>query len=966
MKPIAARRTGHARAAKRSGPSMNDMLSHLLTLKAETRGYWAERILAELEFAVRLSRGAGRQHDALIRTAIESLAAQQASMGGITRDVVEETEAKIQALAEEAKGYTLLCAAHAHIDMNWLWRFDETVAVTLDTFRTMLTLMTEYPGFIFSQSQAAVYRIVEEHDPEMLKEIRKRVKEGRWEVTASTWVEADKNMPSGESLARHALYAKRALARLLDIAPETLLLDFEPDTFGHSRNVPEILSGAGVRWYYHCRGYDGHILYKWQAPSGAQVITYRDPWWYNGEVGPSFAATVPDFCRKNGMPAMLRVYGVGDHGGGPTRRDIERIIDMDSWPVFPRIRFATFREFFQLAENVSDKLPVVNRELNPVFTGCYTTQARIKSANRTVENRLVEAETFSSIASVVTSSQYRTAHLARAWEAALFNQFHDIIPGAGVVDTREYALGRFQQIMAVAGTEESLALRRIASLVDTSALGDPKEDARATTSEGGGAAYGVFDFTVSLVERGRGRTRIVHVFNSLPWARTGHVEAVIWDWPGDPARLQVRDAAGAEIAHQILPNEERLIVGKSYWGHQYLRLLLPVSTPGCGYATLSLTETPPHELLTNLPDEPRVERLEEHVLENDLIRAVFDPRTAELASLVDKASGEEMIDRARGGGMFRLVNEDDAKGMTAWIVGRWKSVRSVHDDVRLSSVAGGTGLRQWLSFEAGFAASRLKVTVSLDKGSASLSWSVECEWLEIGRKGSGIPQLNFFLPLTGEMKAYRYDVPFGVVDRHAALQDFPANSWALGVPKKPGRAAVMLIADQKHGFRCVENSLSLTLLRSSFDPDPHPDLGVHRFGFAVALVDCASAARLAAAASERAHPLVALSGTAHAGSLPLTQGFFSLEGGSVAVSTIKMPEDEEGARLLVRLYETDGKKTTAGLKFFCAPDSARRVDINESTIGEAGAVSLEGDVVRVELEPYTVQSIVVHFEGCRQ
>ena len=148
---------------------MNDMLSHLLTLKAETRGYWAERILAELEYAVRLSRGAGRQHDALIRTAIESLAAQQASMGGITRDVVEETEAKIQALAEEAKGYTLLCAAHAHIDMNWLWRFDETVAVTLDTFRTMLTLMTEYPGFIFSQSQAAVYRIVEEHDPEMFK-----------------------------------------------------------------------------------------------------------------------------------------------------------------------------------------------------------------------------------------------------------------------------------------------------------------------------------------------------------------------------------------------------------------------------------------------------------------------------------------------------------------------------------------------------------------------------------------------------------------------------------------------------------------------------------------------------------------------------------------------------------------------------------------------------------------------------
>ncbi len=111
----------------------------------------------------------------------------------------------------------------------------------------MLDLMNEYPGFTFSQSQASVYRIVEEHDPELLKEIRRRVKEGRWEVTASTWVETDKNMPCGESLARHVLYTKRYLARLFDLEGERLAIDFEPDTFGHSRNVPEILARGGVR-----------------------------------------------------------------------------------------------------------------------------------------------------------------------------------------------------------------------------------------------------------------------------------------------------------------------------------------------------------------------------------------------------------------------------------------------------------------------------------------------------------------------------------------------------------------------------------------------------------------------------------------------------------------------------------------------------------------------------------------------
>lgn len=945
---------------------MNDMISHLLALKSETRGYWADRLVAELEYAVKLSRAAGRKHDALLRVAIESLAALQASMGAITRETVEETESKLQGLTAEAKGYTVLCAAHAHIDMNWLWRYDETVAITLDTLRTMLTLMTEYPTFTYSQSQASVYRIVEEHDPEMLKEIRKRVKEGRWEVTASTWVEADKNLPCGESLARQALYAKRYLSKLLDIPPESLLLDFEPDTFGHSRNVPEILAAVGVRWYYHCRGSEDHALYRWQAPSGAQVIAYRDPFWYNADVTPAMAVAVPEFCKKHGMSTMLRVYGVGDHGGGPTRRDIERIIEMDGWPLFPRFRFGTFREYFGLVEKDADRLPVVDRELNFVFTGCYTSQARIKNANRMAENRLVEAETFASIASLVTSCPYRTAQFVKAWEAALFNQFHDIIPGSGTVDTREFALGQFQQLMATASTEESLSLRRIAGHVDTSSLGEPKEDARATTSEGGGAAFGVADYRLSHVERGRGRTRIFHVFNPLPWQRSGVVEAVAWDWQGDRERIQVVDAAGADVPHQVIPNELHPYFGAEYWGHQYTRVLIDVTVPGCGYATYSLTQAVPSDLPVARTNEPRVEKPDSFTLENERLRAVFDPRTAALVSLTDKETGEERVDRSRGGAIFRLVREDDAKGMSAWIVGRWMSVQGAHEAVEISPVSGRDGIRQWLRYVLRFGASRISATVSLDRGAAALSWRVECEWLEIGRKGAGIPQLNFFLPLEGEHKAYRFDVPFGTVDRQPLEMDLPANSWVLGVPKKTGRRSVMLVSDQMHGFRCVDNSLSLTLLRSSFDPDPHPELGVHRFGFAMFLTDCSPSSALVAAAQERAHPFVVLSGTAHAGTMPLSQGFFSIEEGVAAVSAIKMKEDGESRQAVVRLYETEGKKCTATLKFFCAPSAAWLADVMEDKLARGAAVSLNGDKVSVEMSPCTVVTVVVKFDGCRE
>ena len=518
--------------------------------------------------------------------------------------------------------------------------------------------------------------------------------------------------------------------------------------------------------------------------------------------------------------------------------------------------------------------------------------------------------------------------------------------------------------MPLPGTEESLALRRIAAYVDTSSLGDPHEDARSNLSEGAGAGWGVSSFRLSSVERGRGKTRIFHVFNPLPWTRTEVAEAVIWDWPGDPARLLVKDAAGGVLPHQVIPNDVDPFQGNAYWGHQYMRILVTVSVPGCGYTTCSLGEGVPRDLPVHAGSEPRVQHPPEYVLENDLVRAVFDPHSASLLSFVDKESGEEMLDASAPAGVFRLVQEDDSRGMTAWVVGQWKAVRSLHEGVRVSAATGTDGLRQSLSYELHFGASRLKATVSLDRRAASLSWSVECEWLEIGRAGLGVPQLSFFLPSATELKSFRFDVPFGTIDRPAAEIDQPANSWVIGIPRKSGRKSLLLIADQAHGFRCTGNAVSLSLIRSSIDPDPHPELGVHRFGFSVSLADVSETTRLVAAARERAHPLVVLSGTAHAGSLPLAQGFLTVEG-PASFSAMKMTEDQPSGRLLVRLYETEGRKGTAVLHFFCAPSRAWLTDLMETRRDGQGTLTVSADTVRVEMEPHTVVTVVVQFEGCR-
>ena len=186
----------------------------------------------------------------------------------------------------------------------------------------------------------------------------------------------------------------------MDIDPSSLNFDYEPDTFGHNINVPEVLCDGGVKYYYHCRGFEKHVLYNWKAPSGRQILVFREPTWYNWPMSGHCALRVPEFCKKHGINSMLRVYGVGDHGGGPTRRDIEKIIDMNKWPIFPEFKFGTYDEFYRLAEQNRDAYPVVEGELNVVFDGCYTTQTRQKKGNRISEKLLVEAESASALANL--------------------------------------------------------------------------------------------------------------------------------------------------------------------------------------------------------------------------------------------------------------------------------------------------------------------------------------------------------------------------------------------------------------------------------------------------------------------------------------------------------------------------------------------------------------------------------------
>jgi alpha-mannosidase len=269
-------------------------------------------------------------------------------------------------------------------------------------------------------------------------------------------------------------------------------------------------------------------------------------------------------------------------------------------------------------------------------------------------------------------------------------------------------------------------------------------------------------------------------------------------------------------------------------------------------------------------------------------------------------------------------------------------------------------VRQSLSYEIAFDSSKLTAVVSLDTASSVLRWSVECEWLEIGRKGVGVPQLNFHLPLAFECRTYRYDVPFGTLDRAPVDQDLPASSWAAAVSKKAGHRSIMLVAGQKHGFRCVDDSLSLTLIRSSYDPDPFPELGVHRFDFAVLLGGGSSPSGLIRAAAEYNHGFSVVSAAPHPGTLPKACGFAELETGSVVLAAMKMSEDG-GRRMILRLHEADGKEATAVLRFFEPPAAAWLADLNERRLEGGPSVRIDGPAVSVAVAPHSLATLVVEF-----
>ena len=947
---------------------MMNLNTVMRTLWRQCQGYWAERILSELEYASKVSKVHSNIYDSLLlNTACHLLDAYRGDRE-ISRTVALEAEAMLAEIVNDAKSYHVLCVGHSHMDMNWEWNFSETVSITLSTMRTMLDLMNDYPEFKYSQPQASIYRILEEYDPEMLDEIKHRVQEGRWELNVGSWCEHDLNVPTEESQLRHIQYKQRYIEELFGFSPKETCISFQPDSYGLSENMPEILSKGGIKYLYHARGLEEKIIYKWKAPSGQSILTYREPFWFELYIDPKMVFHVPEFCQKFGLDTAMKVYGVCDHGGGPTRKDIEKILDMQTWPIFPSISIGTFYEYFEYLSAHQEKFPEICGELNFTMPGTFTTQSRLKMANRTSENKLYDAELIAGLCHHHLGTRYSSKQLREAWVKTLFNQFHDILGGTGKIDNREYAMGEFQKILTIANQEISLSYADICKQIDTTGLISIEKEDVWSTSEGAGGGFGIDQGGIPHTERGRGIERIFHAFNPSLTERYDTCVLDIWDWEGDPDKIIILDPIGNIIPHQVLTfNHQMAYNGMqkqkyiNYWHHQYIQVLVVVTVPALGYCTLLLKESTDAANTIRSQDGWQTEFettfSDNYVLENKNIRAVFDKHTLAVLSLKDKRNGKNIIETESGACIFRYLEEEDWNYMSAWTMAPYLKCENIHELGRISNVTFNfSGYRKWIKYSLEYREIKMEVCITLDSDSDRLDYHVKCIWLEHAQVGKYIPMLQFYVPLNYTCKSCLCPVPLGLSRRKAMDMDISANGWIYG--ENPNiESGCMLLAANKYGFRCHQNALSVTLLRSPYDPDEYPDIGIHEFRISIGVIPYQSDKQLIDVGFCFEHPFRFLSNSVHTGKLPNLGSFLKCESKDVVVSSIKKAEDSES--LIIKLYNTSECKSLIRIKFAASIKKAQEIDVFEKAMHTENDIAVEGDSLLVPVNGKCLKIICI-------
>ena len=874
-------------------------------------------------------------------------------------------QGKLEALRPLLQSSTLHLTGNSHIDAAWLWPWTETVDVVKRTFGTALQLMYEYPNYTYTQSAAAYNEWMAQKYPDLNDQIKQRIKEGRWEIVGGMWVEPDLNMPDGESLVRQLLVGKRWYKQAYGV---DVRIGWNPDSFGYTWQLPQIYKKSGVDYFvtqkmqWNDTNQLPFKLFWWESPDGSKVLSYFPHDYANDNLNPiRLIADLADARTKaTGLTNMMDLYGVGDHGGGPTRAILD---EGEVWtpnstaplavesPVMPKYEWGTAQTYFSSIEKQvapesktwdyssiakgytpppavpgQISIPTWKSELYFEYhRGVMTTQANHKRNMRESSEQVLNAEKWSSLA-WLDGKPYPGAELTEDWKKVLFNQFHDLAAGSGIGVIYQDAQKDYDVVRWSTNEIDAGALGTVADRIDTAA--DEKN------SEG----------------------QSVVVFNPLGWARSGDVmvEARPREKTGNVATLI--DSKGRAIVADVISRDDTTGIAK---------LSIPAhDIPALGYEAFRIADAKDRVGVgtgsVGEKKEANSSTSGETSISTQLLRVSVDGKTGCITSIFDKKTNFETLAKDSCGNELQAF-KDTPKEYDAWNIDPGTldvPPTLLHETDSVQAVETRPGkaairvTRHWQN-------SKFIQTISLEDGKDYVDVDNEIDWHE------SHVLLKAAFPLAVTSDHATYEIPYGSIERttkrtnswEKAQFEVPAQQWAdLG----DGQHGLSIINDSKFGYDAAGNVLRLTLLRSPTWPDPDADRGHHHFHYAIyPHAGTWQQAMTVRHGFEYNYPLTAVVTTAHPGTLPPSHSFVSVSPDNVVLTAVKKAEDSNA--LIFRVYEWAGKAAT--VDFHVPPGATAATVTNMMETPEGDALPLTGDVVKAPIKPFEILTVRVDYPG---
>jgi alpha-mannosidase len=797
-----------------------------------------------------------------------------------------------------ASSTALTMSGHAHIDVAWKWPLAETTRKCARTFSSVVEYMSRYPEFTFTQTQSYLYEVTKATYPKLYRRICDAVKAGQWEPATAMYVEADQNVPSGESLVRQLVFGKRFAREAFDVDVDALVL---PDVFGYNAQLPQLLRKAGVPYFttQKISWNDTNLFpfnsFIWEGLDGSTVLTHFLPGHnYNSHCTPRhLRETEGRHTEKGHSKPVLYQYGHGDGGGGPTPQMIEYVRRAGETEALPRCKAGFVSAFFRELEGQSADLPRwVGEFYLELHRGTYTTQCKTKWLNRRCELALRDAELLGAV-DAASGGRFDAKSIEEAWRLVLLNQFHDVLPGSSIREVYEVTEPQLSDALFSATTAAQSSAEHLARGIDTSGDGTP-----------------------------------IIVWNTLSWPRTGVVQV---ERPAGLRRPSVISPDGAPVPVQKLPGGDLLF--------------LATDVPPMGYAVYRIVSGP---AAMGWPLEVSKTRLE-----NAFVHVKLNAN-GEVTSLIDKTEDREVL---AGPGNELQLFDDRPMNWEAWDVEdvgdgdkrpvpRATSVEVVEDGpVRAAiEVRRTIGQSTWVQ------------RIVLHGDSPCVEFETTVDWHEDRR------MIKVAFPVAVRWPTAAFEIQFGYVERpthrntswDAAKYEVCAHRW---MDLSDATYGVSVLNDCKYGCDVRGNVMRLTLLRAPKEPDPQADLGEQTFRYAIVPhVGGHGDEAVTRWGYEFNVPLRRTVAEPTRGDGPVERSFFAVDEPAIVLDTVKPAEDGDG--LILRLYEAHGGRARGRLTTSLPLVSSVETDLLErEAIGEA--VPFENDGLDLELGPFEVRTLRV-------